>query len=910
MNQLTPAQLRSALGPFPVADDLFQSLYEAARTRRLEPGEVLFREGEEDDVVVLVLSGTLRATVSRRGEGSAEVERLAEGEWLGGAGSRHGAAYDVVVPSWVASWPRSAFEPLLRGSPGLAESLRAKARARAWLQLERRSPIFGLLHRLGAAEPGHAVHHPAGTLIFREGEEGDAAWFVVSGKVSIFSAREAGRTLAQAAMGQCFGERALVADEPRAASVRAETDVVLLPVLRARFRELLAASTEFRTLLETVDFSYRLPQRGTALLYPDERNGRPSVERVYQLDDGRSFHSSWVPSLRAFSLVRTSPPPDPSDAVTSWKGVDAGAGDRSLSLDKEGRVSRLESRGSWTDLPWLIELVLDGGRVEAPWIDRFPVTGFVERPRAVLDEGRDEQFVCNCLGVRRDRLKGLIAAGTTSAEALCRATGCGSVCGGCIPRVEGMLGGESWLPVNVTAERQTADVSSFKLRADGAARLTWMAGQHVRLSGRINGSWVERSYTLVSPPPPPGGSGELEIAVKRERAGLFSRWLHDGDAALKEIRVSRPAGTALWTPSSGPTVCVVAGIGVTPAVAIVRAARAHAAGGGGHAPLHVHYSGRRRADMAFASELADAAAGNPHVTLTLQQTATEGRVTAQQLGELARRHVGARFILCGPPAFVEDAARAFRDAGIPRHDLFEERFGRAQGAPAARTPTIRQAYRAGAAAAVLVLGGAALPPARSHWPTGGPNTGHADLECSSCHVESPGTGRQQLQARMRFLLGTRKNDVPWQHREVGNLQCTACHEREKDTHAPHLFLEERYAEVREALAPQSCASCHHEHRERRVTQPDPGYCRACHQELSLKQDPLQPPRSPTHAELVGTGRWETCLGCHDYHGNHLRKTPERLDEAANPGRIRDYFLGGPSPYGDEVRDHARKTEKP
>jgi len=77
-----------------------------------------------------------------------------------------------------------------------------------------------------------------------------------------------------------------------------------------------------------------------------------------------------------------------------------------------------------------------------------------------------------------------------------------------------------------------------------------------------------------------------------------------------------------------------------------------------------------------------------------------------------------------------------------------------------------------------------------------------------------------------------------------------------------------------------------------VTVADGTYCRQCHGDLDIDNDPLDVP----HRMLVQTQSWETCLGCHDYHGNHALKPPTRLRNAIAPAAIRAYLRGGTSPY--------------
>ena len=82
-----------------------------------------------------------------------------------------------------------------------------------------------------------------------------------------------------------------------------------------------------------------------------------------------------------------------------------------------------------------------------------------------------------------------------------------------------------------------------------------------------------------------------------------------------------------------------------------------------------------------------------------------------------------------------------------------------------------------------------------------------------------------------------------------------------------------------------------------------GYCAECHGALEMKKDPLSVP----HSELVRQGRWLTCLGCHDYHGNHLMDSRTGVADALSAKQIQLYFQGGPSPYPSRLRQPANRT---
>ena len=189
-------------------------------------------------------------------------------------------------------------------------------------------------------------------------------------------------------------------------------------------------------------------------------------------------------------------------------------------------------------------------------------------------------------------------------------------------------------------------------------------------------------------------------------------------------------------------------------------------------------------------------------------------------------------------------------------------------------------------------------PGQEHLRIPGPmNTLHDDLACDSCHRAAPGTVRQQLQNAARAWIGRDAVPVDIGYRAVGNDECLACHERPDDRHPVFRFLEPRFAEVREELHPERCTSCHREHHGVRITAPETTFCRHCHEDTALDSDPLD----VSHRDLVARDRWDTCLGCHDYHGNHVIKAPHRLENAIPIDRIKTYFEGGASPYPPPIR---------
>lgn len=174
------------------------------------------------------------------------------------------------------------------------------------------------------------------------------------------------------------------------------------------------------------------------------------------------------------------------------------------------------------------------------------------------------------------------------------------------------------------------------------------------------------------------------------------------------------------------------------------------------------------------------------------------------------------------------------------------------------------------------------------------NPGHKEMPCQECHQLASGTIRQQLQADLRYTFKQRGSPVSVGRKEVGNRDCIRCHTRDNERHPVHRFLEPRFTKVRGEIKPHFCSSCHREHSGQRVSA-EIEFCQSCHDELSLRNDPLDIP----HETLVRQRQWSSCLGCHDFHGNHKMKVPTNSELAITPQDILSYFDHGTSPYPDE-----------
>jgi ferredoxin-NADP reductase len=196
----------------------------------------------------------------------------------------------------------------------------------------------------------------------------------------------------------------------------------------------------------------------------------------------------------------------------------------------------------------------------------------------------------------------------------------------------------------ITWEAQ--DVMSVRLRAaDGDELPAWEPGAHLDV---VLPSGLIRQYSLCGDP---ADRTSYLVAVLRERAGRGgSAEIHDTALVGRALEVRGPRNHFALEPAPA-YVFLAGGIGVTPLVAMARAASRAGT------PWRMHYGGRSRSSMAFVDRLAGLGGGQLVV-------APQDEVGLLDLAEIiATAPPEAGIYACGPEGMLRAAQSAGDAAG-------------------------------------------------------------------------------------------------------------------------------------------------------------------------------------------------------------------------------------------------------
>ena len=301
-----------------VGPDLLRALAQSAEAVAAEPGSAVVREGDIGDALFVVTRGLLRARRRMSDGRDAVLGDLNKGDFFGESAlveaRPRNATVEAVTLSQLMRLSRDAIRLHLAAHPELA------ARARETLERRQIAPrqpfrpsveaMQDALATLFAGVEPPALEAlareiewlwlPAGETLLREGEPGDAVFFVLDGRLRVFIHDASGTpvNIGEARTGESIGEMALLSGSPRSASASAVLDTQLLRLSPEAFDELLADHPAIMAKFRSVMLA-RIAVRAQA----DALRGRAAARRAVTVEDCESVMRTRDLVIRNFKIT-------------------------------------------------------------------------------------------------------------------------------------------------------------------------------------------------------------------------------------------------------------------------------------------------------------------------------------------------------------------------------------------------------------------------------------------------------------------------------------------------------------------------------------------------------------------------------------------------------------------------------
>lgn len=661
--------------------------------RTIKTGALLLAEGDIGDEMYVLIDGVLEAFKQAKGEEVILQRHQEPGASMGEMSLlksddeiRRRASVRSIGDSHVLVMPKATFLHAMQLSPAIEEHMKVvHHRQTEQLSLVERSVMYRAL-ALFDQESGWSreEHFEPGEVIVEKGDPPSAVYVVRSGTVKRCRMEDGEEIIVSMLhAGQTFGGLAVLKDRPHTAAAIAVTAVDLVTFDREQFLEATASAPELHEYLGAVSRVYAM-SGGLATVFDGEFRGQPAVVTVVRLDDGRDLIVNHVIDREIYSASLEIPEDEEGEEFIYR---DDNREILRILTTHGGELTQVHVEGPWSELSRVHALLLERAPLTREALQQFSDSGFLLEPSPTQLASAPDAVLCQCLGLTRLAIETAIVHGAETLETLSRETGATTVCGSCTATIASLLSSTGQAVDLSEVIEVTPEVRSFRFTpctiSDEAGENTVeplrpsLPGQHVIVSAEIDGAWVQRPYTVTSPT---GCTEWREITVKREDYGLLSNWLFKQPEAPR-LKLSHPKGDFWIEPKNAETVvCLVAGIGMTPALAIARSIDEEQS----DQILHIDYSARTQVDFAYQSELDQLAARHHNISVNYRATGGRQRLDAAAVQAIHTRLPQARYLLCGPQGYMNAAVAMLLAAGVKQERIQLETFTQIGHAPLAR----------------------------------------------------------------------------------------------------------------------------------------------------------------------------------------------------------------------------------
>ncbi len=230
--------------------------------------------------------------------------------------------------------------------------------------------------------------------------------------------------------------------------------------------------------------------------------------------------------------------------------------------------------------------------------------------------------------------------------------------------------------------RETKDAVSvlFNVPAELQDHYRFIPGQYINLKLKLDGNEIRRAYSICSAP----GSGQLRIAIKSLKGGVFSMFANQQLKAGDLVEVGTPEGNFTFTPDADRQknyAAFAAGSGITPVMSIIHGVLA----GEPKSTFVLVYGNKTPEETIFHQELHEMQlqyVGRFFVHYVYSQAKVEnelfGRIERSTVNFILNNKYKNlefdKFYLCGPEEMILKVSDVLKEHNIPEKNVKFELF--------------------------------------------------------------------------------------------------------------------------------------------------------------------------------------------------------------------------------------------
>lgn len=234
----------------------------------------------------------------------------------------------------------------------------------------------------------------------------------------------------------------------------------------------------------------------------------------------------------------------------------------------------------------------------------------------------------------------------------------------------------NWLAEIVACDRVSSNVVRLVLQAltaDGSTpiSLNFVPGQFVDIE--IPGTHTRRSYSMASV----ANDGQLEFFIRLLPDGAFSNFLRNDAKVGMRVALRGPAGSFSLHQASRRRFFVAGGTGLSPVLSMIR----HLKSSSDPHPATLFFGVTNQDELFYVEELEELRKSMPglDVQVAVVNAAEGNGVIKGTVIDLLRKELegldeSPDIYLCGPPGMIEAAFDAASAAGVPKEQVYLEKF--------------------------------------------------------------------------------------------------------------------------------------------------------------------------------------------------------------------------------------------